>query len=184
MQEFIDWFSKYDNLIPFVQVFVAGVTAFATVVLAFVTRNLARVSEQKPYVICSLESSLSTPRFVNFVIINTGNAPAFDIKAETSPPIPYVDGSEPELDVGSDFSILTLPPNQKCSFSGFDITKFPMKKFDITISWALKPNGKRQKPLTHSINNRGDRGGWHDKSLDEIARELEKITKHFRKFKP
>ncbi len=174
MQVFIDLFG----------VLATGVIAFATIVLAFVTWNLARVSKREPFVICNLESSLSTPRFVNFVIRNTGNATAFDIKAKTSPPIPYVDGSEPELDVGSDFSVFILPPNQKYSFSGFDTTKFPMEKFDITISWASKSNGKKRKTLTHSINNRGNRGGWHDKSIHEIARELEKITEHFRKFNP
>ncbi|MCA8835521.1 MAG: hypothetical protein K8953_10605 [Proteobacteria bacterium] len=185
MQEFIDLFG----------VLATGVIAFATVVLVYVTWNLARVSKRAPFVVGNLESSVAHPRYVNFVIRNTGNAPAFDIKAEISPPIPDVDGKPFEgqigidgkpLDstVGSHYSILILPPNQMYSFMGFDTRKTSMEKFDITISWASKPNGKRQKPLTHSIDNRGNRGGWHDKGLDEIARELEKITQHFRKFNP
>ncbi len=174
MQEFIDLFGGLAT----------GVIAFATIVLVYVTWNLARVSERKPYVVGNLESTEYHPRYVNFVIRNTGNAPAFDVKATITPAIPDIDGTPLEGDEGSNYSILILPPNQIFSFMGFDIRKTSMEKFDITISWASKPKGKKRKTLTHSIDNRGNKGGWDDKGLDRIARELEKITKHFRNFNP
>ena len=184
MQEFIDLFG----------VLATCVIAFATIVLWLATRNLARVSERKPYVVGNLESTEYEPRYVNFVIRNTGNATAFDIKAETSPPIPDIDGEPFEgqigidgkpLDstVGSHYSILILPPNQMYSFMGFDTHKTSMEKFDITISWALKPKGKKRETLTHSIDNRGNKGGWAVKGLDRIAREFEKTTEHLEEIK-
>ncbi len=213
MQEFIDSIIGYDNIIAMWQYLVAGfvfsweianfvikslesfITAFTAIALVIATIILIRVTKRAPFVVGNLESSIPHPRYVNFVIRNTGNAPAFDIKAEISPPIPDIDGKPFEgqigidgkpLDskVGSNFSIFILPPNQNFLFMGIDTDKTTIEKFDITISWASKPNGKRQKPLTHSIDNRGNRGGWHDKGLDEIARELEKITEHFQKFNP
>ncbi len=183
MQEFIDWISHYNNLIMSVQVLIAGVTAFATVVLAFVTRNLARVSKREPYVVGNLESAEYEPRYVNFVIKNTGNAIAFNIKVNITPAIPDIDGTPIKGETENNFKVLILPPNQKFSFLGFDSRKAPMEKFDVTISWASKPKGKRRKSLTHSIDNRGNQGGWGVKGLDRIAREFEKTTKHLEEIK-
>lgn len=183
MQDFINWFSDYGNLITSVQVLATGVIAFATVVLWLATRNLARVTKPKPFVIGYLESSEYHPRYVNFVIINTGNAPAFDIEVNVFPALPDIDGKSLEGETETVNSVFILPPNQKFSFQGFDTRPAPMEKFDVTISWASRPKSSKREVLTHSIRNIGN-GGWEVKGLDRIARELEKIAKNFRNFKP
>ena len=181
MQEFIDWISHYNNLIMSVQVLIAGVTAFATVVLVYITWVLARLSKREAYVVGNLESTEYEPRYVNFVIRNTGNATAFDIKVNITPAIPDIYGKPIKGETENNFRVLILPPNQKFSFLGFDSREAPMDTFDVTISWASKPKGKRKKSLTHSIDNRGNQGGWRVKGLDRIARECEKTSEHLKK---
>ncbi len=174
MQEFIDLFG----------VLATSVIAVATIVLAFVTWNLARVSKREAYVVGNLESVEFDAYYVNFVLINTGNAPAFNVEANIKPALPDIKGNPIEGETETNRSTLILPPNQKFSFRGFDSANAPIEKFDVTVSWTSKPNGGKPKTLTHSIDNKGNRGGWQTHGLDRIARELEKITKHFRNFNP
>ena len=158
-----------------------GVIAVATIVLVYVTWNLARVSKRSPFVMCYLESSAYHPRYVNFVVMNTGDAPAFNIKANVSPAIPDIYGKSREGETESNFSVLVLPPNRSFPIRGFNLDDVSIEKFDITVSWYSKSNGGKPKILTHSMSNRSSKGGWGEKGLDRIAREFEKTTKHLEK---
>ena len=171
MQEFIDWFSEYDNLILFVQVFVAGVTAVATIVLAFVTWNLARVSKRAPFVVCSLGHSQTVQESLHAFIINTGNATAFDIEVHfEADRVSPTDKKELKLN----FSLLTpgqvLHPHS--NLEGWE-TK---TKIYLTITWALKPNGRRQKPLKYIIDDSDEnKGGLSENELRNITNQLMEI---------
>ncbi len=183
MQKIIDWIIESITFIDLVQVLATVVIAFATFVLWLATRNLARVSERKPYVVGNLESTEYDPHYVNFVLINTGNAPAFNVEANIKPALPDIKGNPIEGETETNRSTLILPPNQNFSFRGFHSANAPMKKFDITISWTSKPNGKNRETLTHSIDNKGNRCGWKTYGLDRIAREFEKTTEHLEEIK-
>ncbi len=182
MQEFIDWFSEYYNLIPFVQVFVAGVTAFATVVLAFVTWNLARVSKRSPFVICNIESSAASVIALHLIIKNTGNATAFDINAKIFPALPDIHGNPCKDKTETNFCISLLPPNQGFPYMSFQVKDIPEEPFDVIVSWASKPKGRKRKSISYTMGTRDDFGrGWEEKGLDQIARELKLFKPQFEK---
>ena len=176
MQEFIDWFSEYDNLIPSVQVFVASVTALATVVLVYVTWVLARVSKKKPFVLCTIGSAPYMDGGLDAVIKNTGNATAFDIeiKFESDSNLP-IDKKQLILN----FSLLT-PGQVLHPHSNLEDWK-TQTKIHLIISWASKPFGRRQKSLKYIIDY-GDRNkrGWSENELKNISQELNRIGRLIR----
>ena len=171
MQEFIDWIIKSITFIDLVQVLATVVIAFATVVLWLATRNLARVSKRKAFVICSFGPSKTFNNELDAIIINTGNATAFDIeiKFESDSDLPI---DKKELDLN--FSLLT-PGQILRPHSDLDDWK-TQNKIYITITWALKPNGRKQKPLKYIIDdNDKNKSGRYENGLKNITHELMKI---------
>ncbi len=173
MQEFIDWISHYNNLIPSVQVFVASVTAFATVVLAFVTWNLAQVSKREAYVVCTISPAPSLEGGLHAVIKNTGNATAFDIeiKLESDRDLP-TDKKELILN----FSLLT--PGQVLHPHSNLFDWKTQTKIYATITWASKPNRRKQKPLKYIIDDSDkNKRGRSENAIKNISIELRGIRR-------
>ncbi len=174
-QEFINWISNYNNLIPSVQVFVAGVTAFATIVLVYVTWVLACLTEKKPFVVCNTELRSHGFRISsNLVIKNTGNATAFNIQAKISCAKQKPNEKPPEHETEFTLFISLLLPGQSIPHKILDELGNP-KKFDVIVSWASKPKGRRSRNLTYTVDN-SDKliGQWQEGSLGQIAEELAK----------
>ena len=179
MQEFIDLLG----------VLATGVIAFATVVLVYVTWVLARVSKREPFVICNIESSAASVIALHLIIKNTGNATAFDINAKIFPALPDIHGDPRKDKTETNFCISLLPPNQGFPYMSFQVKDIPEEPFDVIVSWASKPKGRKRKSISYTMGSRDDFGrGWEEKGLDQIAKELklfrtqfEKITKHLEK---
>ncbi len=180
MQEFIYWLNEYGVVLDLTQVIVSVATAFAAIALVIATVALIRVTKKKPFVSGYLESSAYHPNYVNFVVMNTGDAAAFDIKVNVSPAIPDIHGNTRKGETESTHNVLILPPNRSFPFRGFNIAETSIEKFDVTVSWISNPKRGRRKTLTHGMSNRSSKGGWGEKGLDRIAREFEKTTKHLR----
>ncbi len=171
MQEFIDLFG----------VLATGVIAVATIVLVYVTWNLARVSKREPFVVCFMESSLSSVLALHFIVKNTGNATAFDIKVNITPALP-IEGVQCDDGTETNRKISVLPPEHNLLSGAFQIKEFPIKEFNVTVSWATKPNGKQQKPITYTIGHIDDfRRGWKEDGLHEINTQLKEFKRHFEK---
>ena len=87
------WLIEGANLLAFAQLIAAFVTALATIALWRVTKLLANETSvlaemtSRPFVVCALESSGASAIALNLVLRNTGNAAAFDIEVEISPPL-------------------------------------------------------------------------------------------------
>ncbi len=171
MQEVIDWIIESITFIDLVQVLATVVIAFATFVLWLATRNLARVSKRAPFVVCSLGPSQTIANELNAIIINTGNATAFDIEvhfeADTESP-----KNKKELILN--FSLLTpgqiLRPDS--NLEGWET----QTKIYVTITWALKPTRRKQnkqKPLKYIIDDsdKNERGS-SENGLKNITKEL------------
>ncbi len=161
-----------------------GVIAVATIVLAFVTWNLARVSKREPFVVGFMESSLHTLRAVNFIVKNTGNATAFDIKVNITPALPK-GGVEYGDETETNRKISILPPEQSLSSEAFSLKEPPIKtlpEYRVTVSWAIKPKGKKRETVTYTIGHVDDfRRKWTEDGLHEIRQELKESKKQFEK---
>ncbi len=173
MQDYIDWIIESITFIDLVQVLATVVIAFATFVLWLATRNLARVSKRAPFVVCSLGPSQTIANELNAIIINTGNATAFDIEvhfeADTESP-----KNKKELILN--FSLLTpgqiLRPHS--NLEGWET----QTKIYVTITWALKPTRRKQKPLKYIIDDsdKNERGS-SENGLENITTELRRIRR-------
>ncbi len=171
VQEFIDLLG----------VLATSVIAVATIVLVYVTWNLARVSKRKPFVVCFMESSLFSVVALHLVVKNTGNATAFDIKVNITPALPKR-GIQCDDETETNRKISVLPPDHDLLSGAFQIEEFPIKEFNATVSWATKPNGKQQKPITYTIGHIDDfRRGWKEDGLHEINTQLKGFKRHFEK---
>ena len=159
------------DYIDLLGVLATGVIAFATFVLWLSTRNLARVSKREPFVVCSFGPSKTFANELDAIIINTGNATAFDIeiKFESDSDLP-IDKKELNLN----FSLLT-PGQILRPHSDLDDWK-TQNKIYITITWASKPNGCKQKPLKYIIDdNDKNKSGRYENELKNISTELRGI---------
>ena len=178
----IDWISGIVYSAETMQIIISSILALATIILAIFTAVLVQVTKRKPFVICSTQFRFDVTHTFNLVIKNTGNATAFDIKINISTEKPDVNGvlHIDKTEINHDTSI--LPPEQDYTlFNHPEPWDFPVKKFNITISWALKPKGRRQKPLIYIIDkDKSFKGKWEESGSHKIARELKEIKEHFK----
>lgn len=182
------WFTDGENLLAAAQVVAALVTALATLALWRVTRVLAVETSalakmtSRPFVVGALESSGANPKALNLTLRNTGNATAFDIKLEMSPPLPKPNGDKPKGETFTRHEISLLPPEQALHIQGVTGPDVYDEVFAVTLSWAGMPGASDRETLSYKIKFKdGFRGGWGTKGLHHIAEELEKLRKQMPK---
>jgi hypothetical protein len=178
------WFSIGENLLATAQVIAAIVTAIATFALWRVTRVLAVETSalakmtSRPFVVCGIESSLADPTALNLVIQNTGNATAFDIVANITPPLPQPNGQPSKDKTKTTLGVSYLPPGQVLPRKGVMSRDIPDVTFKVEISWALFPDSIEREIISYNIDaGDGFHGGWHEKGMHQMVQELEKIRK-------
>ena len=176
------WLSIGENLLAVAQLVAAFITAMATFALWRVTRVLAVETSvlakmtSRPFVICGIESSLADPTALNFVIRNTGNAAAFDIRIVVTPPLPDPHGEVDEEATETVFELSYLPPGQVLPRDGTMSSHITDQSFSAEISWSSSPRSPHRDDVNYSFQGRdGFNGGFKEKGLHEIANELERI---------
>jgi hypothetical protein len=182
------WILIPNNALAIAQLLAAAVTAIATIALWRVTRVLAVETAvlakmtSRPFVVCVLESGASTPRAMNLVFRNTGNATAFDIVLELSPGLQKFNQSATEVEAVSTRGLSLLAPGHSMQIQGVLSTEVHAKKFNATISWAAMPNAAARETLSYSFEPKdGFRGGWGVKGIHHVADELGKIRERLEK---
>ncbi len=190
MQNFICWSFLYESIIALNEWFfliggfiieylapiiIASIIAYLTYGLGQATKNLVsttkelvHVTKPKPNVICTIRRSYQNQGGIKFVIKNTGNAPAFDIKADIEL---YKETPTGNKDFNFDVSILApeqgFLPRKNLEQLG------ELKKFHVEISWALKPKGKIKNSLEYTIDYSNlEKDGFHEAGLDQVAEEI------------
>ena len=83
-------------------------------------------------------------------IKNTGNATAFDIEAKISRVLSEKDEKPSEHDIEATLFISLLLPGQSIPHKILNKLGNP-KIFNVTVSWASKPKGRKQLPLTYTV---------------------------------
>jgi len=180
----VAWFTEAANALVFAQLVAAFVTAIATIALWRVTRVLAVETKtlaamtSRPFVVCSAESSPVSANSFNLVLRNTGNATAFDVKLQLSPPIANPDGSPLADETITKWEISLLPPGQALTkYAGFgpDIHD---KTYTANVSWASLPGASVRESLSYKFEAKdGFQGGVITKGPHHIAEEIEKLRK-------
>ena len=161
MQEFIYWLNEYGVVLDLTQVIVSVATAFAAIALVIATVALIRVTKKKPFVVCTMESNTNNKRRLTLIIKNTGDATAFDIKANIEASKKTIGGKEI-----SNFSISILTPDKGfIPSSSIRAWEIPVT-FNIDVSWASRPRGRR-KHQKYTIEC--EKGGWHEAGLDQLV---------------
>lgn len=180
----VAWFTETANILAVAQLVAVVVTAWATWalwratrVLAVETKTLAAMTS-RPFVVCSAESSPVSANSFNLVLRNTGNATAFDVKLQLSPPIANADGSPLADEIMTSWEVSLLPPGQALTkYAGFgpDIHD---KTYTAKVSWASLPGASGRESLSYKFEAKdGFQGGVIAKGPHHIAEELEKLRK-------
>lgn len=178
------FWSSPSNLMAVAQVVAAFVTALATIALWHVTRILAVETKvlssmtSRPFVIFTIESSLADPTAMDAIVSNTGNATAFDVVVNISPPLPKPNGQRPERETDTELNMSLLAPGRSIPNRGVMSRDVYNQNFLIHVSWSSLPGSSLRESTSYSIEARdGFKGGWGVKGQHQIAEELEKIRK-------
>ncbi|MES2969205.1 MAG: hypothetical protein V4804_10705 [Pseudomonadota bacterium] len=184
IESVVAWLAKPENALAFSQLAAAAVTAIATIALWRVTRILAVETKtlaamtSRPFVVCSAESSPISANSFNLVLRSTGNATAFDVRVQLSPPIANPDGSQLADDTMTSWEVSLLPPGQALTkYVGFgpDIHD---KTYSANVSWASLPGSSARESLSYKFQGKdGFQGGVIAKGPHHIAEEFEKLRK-------
>ncbi len=180
----VAWLTEAANALVFAQLVAAFVTAIATIALWRVTRVLAVETKRlatmtsRPFVVCSAESSPVSASSFNLVLRNTGNATAFDVKFQLSPPIANPDRSPLADETITSWEVSLLPPGQALTkYAGFG-PDLQDKTYTSKVSWASLPGSTVRESLAYKFEAKdGFQGGVIGKGPHHIAEELEKIRK-------
>lgn len=181
------WISDPANALAAAQLFVAAVTAAATFALWRVTRVLAKETEalakltSQPFVVCNLESSTVDATAFNLTLRNTGNATAFDIVLNVSPPLPQPDGL-PSGKAEIARTVSMLPPGNALTLKIAMGHQIHDKIFTADISWARLPKSNSREGLEYTFSAMdGFQAGVITNGVHHVVEELRKLNQHIRK---
>lgn len=173
-----------ENLLAVVQLFAVAVTAWATIrlwratrVLADETKTLAKMTSQ-PFVVGSLEAvpGISAHNVLNFVLRNTGNATAFDVRTKISPALPRVTNASQSCDSETLFEVSLLPPGQALPLQGVVLEKIRDESFNLSVSWSPRPGAEPSEHIKYSIHGKDlPNEDWNVKGTHNIAEEIMKV---------
>jgi hypothetical protein len=160
----------------------SAVTALATIALFFVTWVLARETKilsrasSQAHVTATIEPNIWAINYTDIIIQNSGNAVAYDITVDFSPPI--VLASDFETGRGVPFQkVSILRPGQKLQSSLSSSSDVMGKTFCVFISWKLRPRDKRRENLTYQLSMLDYDGVGHLGAVTPAVQIAEQIKK-------
>ena len=162
------------------QIIVGCVTAIATVVLAMLTFRLARATEALarakpvPMIVVTFELSPTGQPALDVLVTNSGQAVAFDVEIQISPPISFIGPENYSPPALSQFASSIMRPGQRIRWGGIRSSDIAGKKFLVGAAWAIRPNGTKAK-LEYDLSGDVNAGGWVERGLHTIAEEVKKM---------
>lgn len=162
------------------QIAAAVVTAFATIVLCWVTAVLAKETKamadrtSEPHVVVTLEPSRWALHFFDMHIMNAGNAAAYGIEISFDPPLP-----EPDRDNWAAVEkVSVLRPGQDVTSSIGGFERLRDQNYAVTVKWRRKADGaseiNRYNLSMSDYKHFNQLGG---DPIVKISRTLERIEK-------
>jgi hypothetical protein len=133
-----------------------AVTAVATLALALLTWVLARATNSmarassSANVVANLEVNQWSFLHLDLIVQNTGNAPAFDVKVEFTPPLPLM--SEVAKDDTPFGMISIVRPGQTLTSGVNDWQSVCKDIYRVKVEWKRTPTSKRVEVNAYDIN--------------------------------
>lgn len=163
------------------------VTAVATLflwrvtkLLAVETKRMAEASAQ-PHVVASLDPNRWSMRHFDLKVDNTGNATAYDIKVDFTPPLINGEGRAVGMTVPFE-SISLLKPGQGVSSYLAEYPLVRKRVYSVRVSWRRSFADSRREENVYTINM-SDHDGVSDLGGDpmlKIASDLAKMQEDLR----
>ena len=163
------------------------VTAVATLflwrvtkLLAVETKRMAEASAQ-PHVVATLDPNRWSMRHFDLKVDNTGNATAYDIKVDFTPPLINGEGRAGAMAVPFE-NISLLKPGQGMSSYLAEYSIVSRRVYSVRVSWRRSPADSQREENVYTINM-ADRQGVSDLGGDplvNIANDLAKIREDLR----
>ena len=163
------------------------VTAVATLflwrvtkLLAVETKRMAEASAQ-PHVVATLDPNRWSMRYFDLKVDNTGNATAYDIKVDFTPPLINGEGRAGAMAVPFE-NISLLKPGQGMSSYLAEYSIVSKRVYSVRVSWRRSPADSQREENAYTINM-ADRQGVSDLGGDpmvKIANDMAKIREDLR----
>jgi hypothetical protein len=163
------------------------VTAVATLflwrvtkLLAVETKRMAEASAQ-PHVVATLDPNRWSMRHFDLKVDNTGNATAYDIKVDFTPPLINGEGRAGAMAVPFE-NISLLKPGQGMGSYLAEYSIVSKRVYSVRVSWRRSPADSQREENAYTINM-ADRQGVSDLGGDpmvNIANDLAKIREDLR----
>lgn len=178
----MDWLTSATAL-GWAQVFMALVTAGATVALWRVTQVLARETKRmadqasQPHVVATIEPNPWAMMYVDLKVANTGNAAAHEVQLEFDPPLSNGKARSDHAIPLQGISV--LKPSQSLSSFLCDYENVKGVNFKVSVSWKRSPNAPTRETLTYSYSL-GHYEGLSQLENDNPLIQISKHIKHIR----
>ncbi|NTX83141.1 hypothetical protein G7003_05555 [Citrobacter youngae] len=145
-----------DKIITFISAFAALLTAIATFFLWRVTRILAEETKrmvdasEQPQVVATLEPNAWSMLYFDISVVNTGNAPAFNIEVTFDPPLENASHRKDKTIPLKQISVLRN--GQQMTSNLCEYKQIEGKVFQVSISWTKKPNSTVKETMSYTYN--------------------------------
>ncbi|WP_252145649.1 hypothetical protein [Yokenella regensburgei] len=145
-----------DKISTFISAFAALLTAIATFFLWRVTRILAEETKrmvdasEQPQVVATLEPNAWSMLYFDISVVNTGNAPAFNIEVTFDPPLENASHRKDKIIPLRQISVLRN--GQQMTSNLCEYKQIEGKVFQVSISWTKKPNSTVKEIMSYTYD--------------------------------
>ncbi|WP_296250887.1 hypothetical protein [uncultured Enterobacter sp.] len=145
-----------DKISTFISAFAALLTAIATFFLWRVTRILAEETKrmvdasEQPQVVATLEPNAWSMLYFDISVVNTGNAPAFNIEVTFDPPLENASHRKDKTIPLKQISVLRN--GQQMTSNLCEYKQIEGKVFQVSISWTKKPNSTVKEIMSYTYD--------------------------------
>lgn len=176
----INFIETMNGIAPIVTAIATAVLAYFTVVLTYATKKMAQASNQ-PFVTATFEPNIWSPMHCDFVIVNSGNSPAYDISIRVSQP-PKQHKARGQLPLPFQ-SITVLRPGMELRSFLSDASDVigEENRYRVEVSWKKRPDGSSVETISyeHYIPKGISRLGAESPDI-QIADQIKKIREDWK----
>ena len=169
-----------NSIAPIVTALATAVLAYFTFVLTYVTKKMARASNQ-PFVTATFEPNAWSMMHCDFVVSNSGNSPAYDISIKVSPH-PRQHKARGELPLPLQHITILRPGKELRSFlSDANDVIGVEKSYRVKVSWKKSPDARYVESVSydHYIPKGISRLGAASPDI-QIAEQIKKIREDWK----
>ncbi len=184
MENFAGWFPAFVAVVGMLGTIVTAVATFllwrVTKLLAVETQRMAKATSQ-PHVVATLDPNRWSMRHFDLKVDNTGNATAYDISVEFSPPLENGEGRSGGIEVPFE-KISVLKPGQGVASYLADYERVKGKVYSVRVSWRRAAAEPQREENVYTLNMADKQGvsKLGDDPLVQIANHIKKMDEQWK----